>query len=425
MKTLSRPSRALVLFVSLGAGAALCGAEARAEPPPSVHFGLQGGYQWTSSDLDLLGQRDQVVSLDSGAYVGLYAGLLPTDLFGFELHVGLEPLSDTTGTRAAYVLPAHVDGVVFFLRGDVEPFARLGVGALALVGGDLGTDLDLLLTGAVGLRVRAAGPVAVRATAEVGASDGVSGALAFNALLTLGVEMMAGGGPAESAVVRSLRGDRDGDGVADGLDACPTRPGPASAEGCPDTDHDGLNDGDDVCPDHRGELAFEGCPDTDRDGVADMTDPCPTRPGRRGGCPDRDHDGLADARDACPNAPGGADRYGCPQGGGIAELRDGVLSGITWAPGETRLSPATTSALAALVQALRADPTARAELRVHVGAPSGEQAARALDLSERRAAALAAALVRLGLDAWRVRVVGMGAMEPGEPPDRVELHVRH
>lgn len=400
-------------------------ADARATVPAPFHAGLRGGYQWTSSDLDLLGRRDQVVALGSGGYVGLYVGLLPTDLFGFELHVGFEPLSDTTGRRAAYVLPAHLDGVIFFLRGDVEPFVRLGAGALALVGGDLGTDVDLLLAGAVGLRVRAAGPVAVRAAAEVHASDGISGALAFNALLTLGVEVQAGGGPEESAVVRSLRGDRDGDGVADGLDACPTRPGPPSAEGCPDTDHDGLNDGDDVCPDHRGAREFEGCPDTDRDGVADMTDPCPTRPGQRGGCPDRDGDGLADARDACPNAPGGRDRYGCPQGGGVTTLHDGPLSGIVWEPGKARLAPTSAGALAALVQALRADPAASAELRVHVGGPTEHGAARALELSERRAAALTAALVRLGLDAWRVRAVGMGAMEPGEPPERVELRVHH
>ncbi len=108
----------------------------------------------------------------------------------------------------------------------------------------------------------------------------------------------------------------------------------------------------------------------------------------------------------------------------MTAVHDGPLPGIVWEPGEARLAPASAGPLATLVQALRADPTARAELRVHVGAPGGEEA-RALDLSERRAAALTAALVRLGLDAWRVRAVGMGAMEPGTPPDRVELRVHH
>jgi hypothetical protein len=52
--------------------------------------------------------------------------------------------------------------------------------------------------------------------------------------------------------------------------------------------------------------------DRDGDGITDVNDQCPTQPGPApSGCPDRDGDGVIDARDVCPGVPGsGAD--GCP-----------------------------------------------------------------------------------------------------------------
>jgi outer membrane protein OmpA-like peptidoglycan-associated protein len=81
--------------------------------------------------------------------------------------------------------------------------------------------------------------------------------------------------------------DRDGDGLADQNDRCPTLPGPASANGCPDADLDGLADQRDRCPHAAGLASLGGCPDSDQDGVADVDDLCPKLPGKgtANGCP--------------------------------------------------------------------------------------------------------------------------------------------
>jgi hypothetical protein len=54
--------------------------------------------------------------------------------------------------------------------------------------------------------------------------------------------------------------DRDGDGIMDGLDACPNAAGPANNNGCPDTDGDGVHDGIDQCLKIPGTKANNGCP---------------------------------------------------------------------------------------------------------------------------------------------------------------------
>ncbi len=121
---------------------------------------------------------------------------------------------------------------------------------------------------------------------------------------------------------RRVYGDRDGDGIADDVDACPDVPGvlqndPAK-DGCPiaDRDHDGVPDVDDACPTEPGprnaDPTKNGCPlDTDDDGIPDSVDACPTVKGirnadpKKNGCPaDRDGDGIPDALDACPDTPG-------------------------------------------------------------------------------------------------------------------------
>jgi OOP family OmpA-OmpF porin len=128
-----------------------------------------------------------------------------------------------------------------------------------------------------------------------------------------------------------LVGDRDGDGLPDPQDACPTEPGPAEQGGCPDRDGDGLVDAQDACPDaaedEDGVDDEDGCPedeDSDDDGILDPDDACPNAPGpkKNRGCPDQDGDGLLDREDACPAVPGPEDNDGCPYGDRDS---DGVL----------------------------------------------------------------------------------------------------
>jgi len=124
--------------------------------------------------------------------------------------------------------------------------------------------------------------------------------------------------------------DRDNDGIANGIDACPDSEGMATTNpatnGCPDSDGDGIFDNGDSCPFVAGIAQpgkRNGCPpDKDLDGLIDTVDACPDEPGpnssdrRIAGCPDRDADGIIDRLDRCPNVPGirwsDPSRDGCP-----------------------------------------------------------------------------------------------------------------
>jgi RNA polymerase sigma factor (sigma-70 family) len=128
--------------------------------------------------------------------------------------------------------------------------------------------------------------------------------------------------------------DRDGDRFLNGVDACPSRfgtvagcPAPAAAQGTSivpvpgDRDGDGIRNGKDE--------------DRDGDGILNTVDACPRKPGpgTAEGCPasatgprgDRDDDGIPNAEDddrdgdqflngvdECPNKPAPQSRDGCP-----------------------------------------------------------------------------------------------------------------
>ncbi|HMQ47948.1 MAG TPA: OmpA family protein [Saprospiraceae bacterium] len=144
--------------------------------------------------------------------------------------------------------------------------------------------------------------------------------------LQLGAGLLFILGPGEPVVPPVT--DRDGDGISDDQDLCPTVPGLQQFNGCPDSDGDGITDGEDECPQEAGKASLNGCPDRDGDGIADNNDECPDEPGiaSLNGCPlrDRDGDGIADADDACPDVPGVVPLNGCPDkdGDGITDASD-------------------------------------------------------------------------------------------------------
>jgi len=140
--------------------------------------------------------------------------------------------------------------------------------------------------------------------------------------------------------------DRDGDGILDEQDQCPTAAedfdGYQDSDGCPDPDNDGdgILDVNDKCPDQAEDFdGFEdtdGCPDVDndKDGIPDDVDHCPNQPETRNGykdedgCPDeadQDGDGIPDARDKCPmeaeDTDGFEDEDGCPD---LDNDKDGI-----------------------------------------------------------------------------------------------------
>ncbi len=149
--------------------------------------------------------------------------------------------------------------------------------------------------------------------------------------------------------------DNDGDKIPDELDKCPNEPetinGFQDADGCPDEtpdhDHDGIPDNVDKCPDAGGpdiirnpKSPYYGCPDRDHDGIPDYLDKCPDVPEPTddlfdgSGCPhirDTDGDGIPDDVDKCPNEPetynGFEDADGCPDKGPTAvEITDTVIN---------------------------------------------------------------------------------------------------
>jgi hypothetical protein len=145
--------------------------------------------------------------------------------------------------------------------------------------------------------------------------------------------------------------DRDGDGIKDNDDQCPTeaedKDGYEDSDGCPDKDNDGdgILDKDDHCPNQAEDIDgfqdTDGCPDPDNDGdgIEDARDQCPDKKETMNGykdddgCPDepdKDGDGVPDSKDQCPDQPEDTDGFqdtdGCPDpdndGDGIPDEDD-------------------------------------------------------------------------------------------------------
>ena len=259
------------------------------------------------------------------------------------------------------------------------------------------------------------------------------------------------GVPTDDPKTNGCPPDRDADGIPDGEDACPAaagvRTGDPRTNGCPpDHDGDGVPDAEDACPAVAGARTSDpktnGCPpDRDGDGIPDVEDACPAVAGVRtndpktNGCPpDRDADGILDAEDACPDQPGARDpdpkKNGCPQAfvqGGQIHIRDPFKFRFN----KTELDPAGDPILEAVLQVLKD----RSEIR-HVRIEGHTDNIGGTDfnqrLSEGRAASVRQWLVAHGIDAARLKSVGLGQSRPVDTNDteegrrnnrRVEFHI--
>ena len=213
--------------------------------------------------------------------------------------------------------------------------------------------------------------------------------------------------------------DTDKDGIIDSLDKCPTVPGLAKYDGCPvpDTDKDGINDDEDKCPEVAGLARYQGCPvpDTDKDGINDEEDKCPTEAGTaiNQGCPfvDTDGDGVPDPDDKCPDVAGPKENQGCP------EIKEEVVKKINYAAqniyfatGKATLLSRSFKGLDEVVRIMKDD----AELKLTIDGHTDNTGADALNqrLSENRAAAVKAYLVKKGIDGSRLVSAGYGEAQP-------------
>jgi OOP family OmpA-OmpF porin len=363
--------------------------------------------------------------------------------------------------RLLYATPVSPSAAVLFGAGYVHNRVRSGSSAWEDgVTGLLGARFDL--SPHVAARVGAVGDYFPSPLNEgLGANDN------WNFSLQAGIDLLIGRRAARSAAPVAVTAapapvaaapapakpappaappkDSDSDGVPDALDRCLGTPlgDKVDANGCSlpkDADGDGVVDTTDRCPDtpHGVTVDASGCPlDSDGDGVADVADKCPNTP--RGeavdaaGCPvsrDSDGDGVLDSGDRCPGTPPGqkVDALGCPVlFSGLA--RTLVLTGVNFESGSATLTGQSSATLESVAASLKAYP----ELRIEIAGYTDDRGTVAANrrLSQARADAVRAFLVRQGVAAAQLIARGYGAANPIDSNTtaagrarnrRVELH---
>ncbi len=185
----------------------------------------------------------------------------------------------------------------------------------------------------------------------------------------------------------------------------------------PDSDFDGVGDSKDRCPGTPRGVAVnpDGCPpDGDGDGVPDYLDKCPDTPAGvkvdASGCPlDSDGDGVPDDRDRCPGTPPGVevDEHGCPTFGSPGD----VLFDVN----RYRIKPEGRKVLDAVAKHLAENPGLRLEVQGHCDRTGPEDFNRRL--SQQRAEAVVAYLVKQGVAADRLAAKGYSWDVPVAPND--------
>lgn len=251
--------------------------------------------------------------------------------------------------------------------------------------------------------------------------------------------------------------DKDGDGIADDKDDCPSVKGLLAFNGCPDSDGDGIKDSEDVCPSTPGLAKYKGCADTDGDGIPDNIDECPNEAGTVRGCPkkadDKDGDGVEDSIDKCPTIAGLAKFEGCPDtdGDGIPDNTDkcpkvaGIaknngcpkineedekvltqaMEGLFFKSGSSVIETKSYEVLDNVAKIMLAHPEYKLQISGYTdntGKASGN-----LRLSKARAAAAKAYLIKDGVDGSRMTSEGYGIANPratNETPEGRALNRR-
>lgn len=232
--------------------------------------------------------------------------------------------------------------------------------------------------------------------------------------------------------------DNDGDGIPDINDECPNTPGVPERNGCPDwdankqdRDGDGIPDHLDKCPDEPEDFdGFEdedGCPDPDNDGdgILDVNDMCPNDPEDfdgfedEDGCPDHDNDNdrIPDVRDACPNEPetynGFEDDDGCPDQGDVVVTKTDIqiLKKIYFEYNSDKIKSESFPILDAVATTIINNPQIGSiEIEGHADERGSDEYN--LRLTQRRAAAVKAYLIRKSVPGRQLKSAGYGEYCP-------------
>ncbi|MFO0677506.1 MAG: OmpA family protein [Polyangiaceae bacterium] len=243
--------------------------------------------------------------------------------------------------------------------------------------------------------------------------------------------------PEQCGDVEPKSGDKDGDGILDDADKCPTERETWNTyqddDGCPDdpdTDSDRIPDSIDQCiveaEDYDGFQDDDGCPDTDNDadGVADGNDRCPNQKEDpdgfedEDGCPDpdNDRDTVADVDDLCPTQPGvpGGEKPGCPRKNVIVtdkEIR--ITQQIQFQTNKAVIKPESFVILDAVRDVLKDNPKIALEVQGHTDNTGNAQLN--MKLSQSRAESVRNYLVAHGIDKSRLIAKGYGMTQPLVP----------
>ncbi len=230
--------------------------------------------------------------------------------------------------------------------------------------------------------------------------------------------------------------DADADGIPDRLDPCPEEaPGPnadPSRAGCPSFEGSVAEGNPErLVPCAEGasgpnvDPSGQGCPqfDVDGDGIPNDEDQCsgeavgPYADPGRAGCPapDRDHDQVPDDVDRCPDNAGAPhpspERNGCP--GLVAMDRDQlrISRPIYFGTDSDEILRRSYPVLQAVADALVASPHVQ---RIVIEGHTDDQgdADHNLELSQRRAEAVARWLTEHGVEASRLVARGFGESRP-------------
>jgi outer membrane protein OmpA-like peptidoglycan-associated protein len=192
--------------------------------------------------------------------------------------------------------------------------------------------------------------------------------------------------------------DTDGDGIPDRIDKCPTIPenfnGYQDEDGCPEPD-----------------------PDSDGDGIPDKVDGCKDIPGpaEYDGCPDRDGDQIPDNVDKCPDEFGAPELEGCPppkeEEVVLESERIRIKGNILFETGMAIIQKQSYPLLDDVAKVLKDNPDVGPVL---IEGHTDNRGSRPynMDLSNRRAAAVADYLVTKKIERKRLRTAGFGFDRP-------------
>jgi OmpA-OmpF porin, OOP family len=303
-------------------------------------------------------------------------------------------------TDVYWLEPRAQGRVVFFAKERAHPFVMIGAGMPVTISdkrGIFGSGVTGEGYAGGGFELKSAHGIALRLDVRVGIQPGIDHKVEPELEFTAGLSFPIGKSEAQKRKEQAPPPpppDRDGDGIVDALDKCPDR-----AE-----DKDNFEDDD-------------GCPDIDNDG-----------------------DEVLDIADACPNIPetfnGFEDDDGCPDT--VPEDVDairGTVEGLIYGPGEIDVRPSADKALDRIAQTMLKHPSIKVlatgytddrEALPRPPPPDADVAALSVDLSEQRAEAVKAELVKRGVQDGRVEVVARGAEDAVDTNDtgRGRLHNR-